>query len=77
MHGSMCKAYHAGKGAELGLRSALMAELGFDSAREPIASPKGYLNVAAGDRAVSRLTDRLGDRYLIRENGYKPMPAGY
>ncbi len=76
MHGSMCKAYHAGKGAELGLRSALMAELGFDSAREPITSPKGYLNVAAGDRAVSRLTDRLGDRYLILENGYKPYASG-
>jgi 2-methylcitrate dehydratase PrpD len=76
MHGSMCKSYHAGKGAELGLRSALMAELGFNSAREPITDPKGYLNVAAGDRAVSRLTDRLGSRYLILENGYKPYASG-
>lgn len=76
MHGSMCKAYHAGKGAELGLRSALMAELGFNSAREPITGPKGYLNVAAGDRAVSRLTDGLGSRYLILENGYKPYASG-
>ncbi|MHB8909418.1 MAG: MmgE/PrpD family protein [Syntrophales bacterium] len=76
MHGSMCKSYHAGKGAELGLRSALMAELGFNSAQEPITDPKGYLNVAAGDRAVSRLTDRLGSRYLILENGYKPYASG-
>jgi len=76
MHGTMCKSYHAGKGAELGLRSALMAELGFNSAQEPITDPKGYLNVAAGDRAVSRLTDRLGSRYLIRENGYKPYASG-
>jgi 2-methylcitrate dehydratase PrpD len=76
MHGSMCKAYHAGKGAELGLRSALMAELGFNSAMEPITDPKGYLNVAAGDKAVSRLTDRLGSRYLILENGYKPYASG-
>ena len=76
MHGSMCKSYHAGKGAELGLRSALMAELGFNSALEPITDPKGYLNVAAGDRAVSRLTDRLGSRYLILENGYKPYASG-
>ena len=76
MHGSMCKAYHAGKGAELGLRSALMAELGFNSAMEPITDPKGYLNVAAGDKAVSRLTDRLGRRYLILENGYKPYASG-
>lgn len=76
MHGSMCKAYHAGKGAGLGLRSALLAELGFTSAPEPITDPKGYLNVAAGDRAVSRLTDRLGERYLILENGYKPYASG-
>ncbi|MEW6333144.1 MAG: MmgE/PrpD family protein [Thermodesulfobacteriota bacterium] len=76
MHGSMCKSYHAGKGAELGLRSALLAELGFNSAPEPITDPKGYLNVAAGDRAVSRLTDRLGERYLILENGYKPYASG-
>lgn len=76
MHGSMCKSYHAGKGAGLGLRSALLAELGFDSAPEPITDPKGYLNVAAGDRAVARLTDRLGERYLILENGYKPHASG-
>lgn len=76
MHGSMCKSYHAGKGAELGLRSALMAELGFNSAAEPITDPKGYLNVAEGDKAVFRLTDRLGDRYLILENGYKPYASG-
>ena len=76
MHGSMCKAYHAGRGAGLGLRSALLAELGFNSAPEPITDPKGYLNVAAGDRAVSRLTDRLGERYMILENGYKPYASG-
>ncbi len=76
MHGSMCKSYHAGKGAELGLRSALMAELGFDSAQEPITHPKGYLNVAASDRAVSRLTDRFGSRYLIVENAFKPYASG-
>lgn len=76
MHGSMCKAYHAGKAAELGVRSALLAELGFESALEPLTHPKGYLNVAASDRAVSRLTDHLGSRYLIRENGFKPYSSG-
>ena len=76
MHGSMCKAYHAGKAAELGARSALLAELGFESAPEPLTHPKGYLNVAASDRAFSRLTDRLGSRYLIRENGFKPYSSG-
>lgn len=79
MHGSMCKFYHAGKGAELGLRSALMAELGFNSAAEPIIDPKGYLNVAAGDRAVSRLTDGLGSRYrkslLQRRTSFDFYPA--
>lgn len=76
MHGSMCKAYHAGKAAELGVRSALLVELGFESAPEPLTHPKGYLNVAASDRAFSRLTDQLGSRYLIRENGFKPYSSG-
>jgi 2-methylcitrate dehydratase PrpD len=76
MFGSMSKAYHCGKAAELGVRSALLAESGFNSAVEPLTHPQGYLNVAASDRAVDRLTDRLGERYLIRENGFKPYASG-
>ena len=76
MFGSMSKAYHCGKAAEAGVRSALLAELGFNSAMEPLTHPQGYLNVAASDGAVERLTDRLGERYLIRENGFKPYASG-
>ena len=76
MFGSMSKAYHCGKAAELGVRSALLAESGFNSAMEPLTHPQGYLNVAASDRAVDRLTERLGERYLIRENGFKPYASG-
>ena len=76
MFGSMSKAYHCGKAAEAGVRSALLAEMGFNSAMEPLIHPQGYLNVAASDRAVDRLTDRLGERYLIRENGFKPYASG-
>ncbi len=74
--GSMSKAYQCGKGAEAGVRAALLAEAGFDGPPEPLAHPQGYLNVASQDRAVERLTDRLGQRYLILENGYKPYASG-
>ncbi|MCL6647994.1 MAG: MmgE/PrpD family protein [Chloroflexi bacterium] len=76
MLGSMSKAYHCGKAAEAGVRAALLAELGFDSAAEPLTHPQGYLNVAASDRAAERLTDRLGERWLLLENGYKPYASG-
>jgi 2-methylcitrate dehydratase PrpD len=76
MLGSMSKAYHCGKAAEAGVRAALLAEAGFDSAPEPLTHPQGYLHVAASDRAAHRLTDRLGERWLLLENGYKPYASG-
>ena len=76
MFGSMSKAYHCGKAAQAGVRAALLAEMGFDSAAEPLTHPQGYLNVASADRAVDRLTDRLGERYSILENGFKPYASG-
>jgi 2-methylcitrate dehydratase PrpD len=76
MFGSMSKAYQCGKVAEAGVRAALLAEMGFDGPPEPLTHPQGYLNVASRDRAVERLTDRLGKRYLILENGFKPYASG-
>jgi 2-methylcitrate dehydratase PrpD len=76
MFGSMSKAYQCGKGAEAGVRAALLAEMGFDGPAEPLTHPQGYLNVASRDRAAERLTDRLGERYLILENGFKPYASG-
>jgi 2-methylcitrate dehydratase PrpD len=74
--GSMSKAYQCGKGAEAGVRAALLAEMGFDGPADPLTHPQGYLNVASRDRAAERLTDRLGERYLILENGFKPYASG-
>lgn len=76
MFGSMSKAYQCGKAAEAGVRAALLAEMGFDSGMEPLTHPQGYLNVASSDRAFEKLTDQLGERYLIRENGFKPYASG-
>lgn len=76
MLGSMTKAYHCGKAAEAGVRAALLAEAGFDSAPEPLTHPQGYLHVTASDRATHHLTDRLGERWLLLENGYKPYASG-
>ncbi|MCS7003446.1 MAG: MmgE/PrpD family protein, partial [Dehalococcoidia bacterium] len=74
--GSSAKAYHAAKAAEAGARSALLAEIGFDSAPEPLTHPEGFVAIVASDRAYHRLTDGLGDRYLLLDNGYKPYASG-
>ncbi|MFN8534213.1 MAG: MmgE/PrpD family protein [Dehalococcoidia bacterium] len=76
MFGSMSKAYHCGKAAEAGVRAALLAEAGFDSAPEPLTHPQGYLNVATSDRAAHHLVDALGERWRVAENGYKPYSSG-
>ncbi|GIW07196.1 MAG: hypothetical protein KatS3mg060_2001 [Dehalococcoidia bacterium] len=76
MFGTMSKAYHCGKAAEAGVRSALLASLGFDSAPEPLVHPQGYLNVVSSDRAAHHLTDRLGEQWRVAENGYKPYSSG-
>jgi 2-methylcitrate dehydratase PrpD len=57
--GSMSKAYQCGKAAQAGVRAALLAEMGFDSAAEPLTHPQGYLNVASTDHNVGRLTDHF------------------
>ncbi|MFN8533709.1 MAG: MmgE/PrpD family protein [Dehalococcoidia bacterium] len=76
MLGSMSKAYHCGKAAEAGVRAALLAEAGFDSAPEPLTHPQGYLNVAASDQQERHLVEALGERWLLLENGYKPYASG-
>lgn len=76
MLGSMSKAYHTGKAAEAGVRSALLAELGFDGPPEPLTHPQGYVNVASSDKAMHWFTQDLGREFLIVRNGYKPYASG-
>ena len=46
--GSMCKPFHAGKSAQAGLFSALMAEKGFTSAKDILEGPQGFFEAFKG-----------------------------
>ena len=68
--GTMCKPFHAGKAAQRGVESSLLARMGF-SADEKIFDGKwGVFEVFSGGSAQVR---RKG--FLIRENWFKPYPS--
>jgi 2-methylcitrate dehydratase PrpD len=46
--GSMCKPFHAGRSAQAGLFSALMAENGFTSATDILEGPQGFFEAFKG-----------------------------
>jgi len=46
--GSMCKPFHAGRSAQAGLFSALMAENGFTSAKDILEGPQGFFEAFKG-----------------------------
>lgn len=62
--------------AESGLRAALLAEQGFTSTLEPIEGRYGFLSVFGDDSEESDLADRLGERFEILNETYKPYPCG-
>jgi len=74
--GTMCKSFHAGKSAQNGVLAALLAERGFDSTQEIIEGRKGFCRVYSDTAAPERLTERLGERWLIETNGHKPYACG-
>lgn len=76
MFGSMGKAFHPGRAAQNGYFAALLAENGFTSGEHSIEGPRGFAFVQAAGRDLSRLFDRLGERYELFDNTYKPFPCG-
>jgi 2-methylcitrate dehydratase PrpD len=74
--GSMAKAMHPGRAGQNGYFSALLAENGFTSGAEPIEGSRGFAFVQSVDRDLSKLLDRLGERYELLDNTYKPFPTG-
>jgi len=74
--GTMCKSFHAGKSAHNGVLAALLAERGFDSTQEIIEGRKGFCRVYSDTAAPERLTEGLGDGWLIETNGHKPYACG-
>src|SRR5215831_1051174 len=74
--GTMCKSFHAGKAAQNGVLAALLAERGFDSTQEIIEGRRGFCRIYSDKATPERLTEGLGDKWLIETNGHKPYACG-
>jgi len=74
--GTMSKAMHAGRAAQAGLNSALLAQKGFTSAPAILEGRRGVAVVMSSEHDLSRLTEGLGKRWEIFNNGLKPYSCG-
>ena len=76
MFGTMTKSFHPGRASQNGLTAALLAAQNFTSSDAPLEAPRGWANVLSTARNYREITDKLGDRYQIAFNSYKPFPCG-
>ena len=59
-----------------GLRSALLAEAGFDSAMAGIEGRRGWANILSGKQDYDEILGGLGSRWEAALNSYKPYACG-
>ena len=76
MFGSMCKPLHVGIAARNGLAAALLARNDFTSAAHAIEGRRGFAQVLAAERDLSRITEGLGETWELEANSYKPFACG-
>jgi 2-methylcitrate dehydratase PrpD len=69
--GAMSKHLHPGKAAMNGILSADLASVGFTGASRILEGERGFFKAMSRAHDSSRLTDGLGTRWKIGENGYK------
>ena len=74
--GSMSKPLNIGRAGASGLQSAWLAADGFTS-NEDIFGAGKFLEMFDEAPRYNILTDGLGERWSILENGYKPYPCGF
>jgi 2-methylcitrate dehydratase PrpD len=74
--GSMTKPFHAGRAAQSGLLAAQLAAGGFTSTDRILEGRRGVAAVLSAESDLSRLTDGLGERWEIFNNGLKPYACG-
>ncbi len=60
MFGSMAKSFHAGRAAQNGYASAVLAQSGFTAGEHGIEGPRGFAAVQASEYDLSRITAGLG-----------------
>lgn len=76
MFGSMTKSFHPGRAAQNGMIASLLAAQGFTSSTLALEAKRGWLNVLSTSHNPAELTVRLGTRYEILANTYKPFACG-
>jgi 2-methylcitrate dehydratase PrpD len=76
MFGSMAKSFHAGRAAQNGYASAVLAKSDFTAGEHAIEGPRGFAAVQAAQYDLSKIAAGLGDDFQIRYNTYKPYPCG-
>ncbi|MBO0775651.1 MAG: MmgE/PrpD family protein, partial [Actinobacteria bacterium] len=59
--GTMTKPFHAGRAAESGLLSAMLAGKGFTAAPDILEAGRGFFSAAGGGCDPAKITDHLGD----------------
>ena len=63
--GAMTKRIHMGRGAQMGLESALLAQRGFTGPSTVLEGDRGFLWVYSPSPRAELLTEGLGERYLL------------
>jgi 2-methylcitrate dehydratase PrpD len=69
--GAMSKHLHPGKAAMNGILAADLARVGFTAATRILEGERGFFRAFSTSFDASRITDGLGTRWKIGENGYK------
>ena len=74
--GTMTKPFHPGAAAHAGLMAALLASRGFTASARALEAPRGLVQVVSDKRSWNEVTDKLGTRFEISFNTYKPFACG-
>ena len=74
--GSMSKPFHAGRSAQSGVLAVLLARRGFTSTREILEGRRGFAAVLSTASDMAQITDALGERWELPNNGLKPYSCG-
>lgn len=73
--GAMSKPLHAGKACYGGVLSALLAEKGYTGATRILEGEKGFCRALIKEPHLEKLTDNLGEDFVISHNSIKPYPC--
>ncbi|UCH32061.1 MAG: MmgE/PrpD family protein [Candidatus Bathyarchaeota archaeon] len=70
--GTTIKPAHGGQAAEVGVKSALLAEGGLGGAHTILEGPAGFIQATAAKFNLDNLTEKLGEEYKIMDVYFKP-----